>query len=290
MKKLINKMWISASPMAIFLVLVISVIPLSAFEAHVVNVTAKIERRPCVLFETRSFGFWKNHPEVRVYPQTLGEEVVATSEETDAVFGLPNNIMMNKLQKQLLALKFKISFYNSGTALAPGENTTVNELVVAADAMITASSSPSENELEDMKDRLESANTDGTLSTCPNDKDDENGGHEDDDDDDEDDEDEEHEDDKDKGDKDDKDKDKDKNKSAIIIDTATSTDTTTLATTTEETVLEEPTESEVVETETEIQTETEVETTEAEIETETTTTEPEPAPVEENSDPALIIN
>lgn len=217
MKKLINKIWISASPTAVFLVLAISVVPLSAFEAHVVNVTAKIERRPCVFFETRSYGFWKTHPEVRIYPQTLGGVGISTNEDADAVFSLPDNLMVNKLKKQLLALKFNVSFYNSSTALVPGGTTTISGLIAEADAMLVADPPASKNDLEAMKNKVESANTNGTLSTCP----DESGenGHEDED--------------KDKEDKNNKNKNLELQSAGTAETNATTTATTTTATTTD---------------------------------------------------------
>ena len=48
------------SKFALILVLLGFVIPLSAFEAHVVNVTAKIERRPASC-GALSVGYWRNH-------------------------------------------------------------------------------------------------------------------------------------------------------------------------------------------------------------------------------------
>lgn len=49
-----------ASKAAFVLILVSFVIPLSAFEAHVINVTATIERPPSSC-DARSPGYWKNH-------------------------------------------------------------------------------------------------------------------------------------------------------------------------------------------------------------------------------------
>ncbi len=175
MKNFMRKIFMSVSPAMAALVLVGGIIPLSAFEAHVVNITAKIERRPCIEFETRSFGFWKNFEQSRIYPQTLGGEAIINDAEADAVFDLPNNIMVNKLKKQLLSLKFNVSFYNSGTALVPGSTTTVNQLVTEADNMLLTDPLPSDSVLEAMKNKLESANTDGTLSTCPKDEGGDNG-------------------------------------------------------------------------------------------------------------------
>ena len=153
---------------AFIIVSIISSFPLvSGFEAHVVNVTAKIERRPCIILETRSYGFWKNHPEFRIFPQTLGNEEINDNAEADAIFDLPSNVMLNKLKKQLLALKFNVSYFNSGQGLVPGENTTVAQIIIDADDMIVLDPSASNSALENMKDRIESANVAHTISTCP---------------------------------------------------------------------------------------------------------------------------
>jgi len=48
------------SKLAVVLLLVLFVVPLVAFEAHVVNVTATIERRP-IQCDARSIGYWANH-------------------------------------------------------------------------------------------------------------------------------------------------------------------------------------------------------------------------------------
>src|SRR3989344_8172076 len=66
-----------AVPMALIL-MVAFVLPLAAFEAHVVNVTATIERKPCIEYEISSLGYWKNHQENWVLPQTLGPLVIDT--------------------------------------------------------------------------------------------------------------------------------------------------------------------------------------------------------------------
>ena len=49
-----------ASPVLLFFILVLAVIPISAFEAHVINVTATIDPGPKIC-DARSLGYWKNH-------------------------------------------------------------------------------------------------------------------------------------------------------------------------------------------------------------------------------------
>ena len=118
-----------ASKVAFAVLLLAAVVPIAAFEAHVVNVTATIERRPCVTFEVRSKGFWSTHSEFWTLPQTLGNEVIQTPQEAQAIFNLSNSSQANKLKKQLLTLKFNIAYFNNGMAFVPDENITLLELV-----------------------------------------------------------------------------------------------------------------------------------------------------------------
>src|SRR3989338_4168366 len=67
---------------AIGLVLALASLPLIfAFEAHVINVTAKIEG--CDEFEIRSRGYWKNHEEDWILPQTVGVILISPPEEAE---------------------------------------------------------------------------------------------------------------------------------------------------------------------------------------------------------------
>ena len=127
-----------ASKIGLILVLATLVVPLTAFEAHVVNVTATIERRPCLERQVRTIGYWKNHPNERVFPQTVGDTTVKNNSEADAVFTLPNNVTANKLKKQLLALKFSIAYFGSGDGLVMPENITLDQLAAQADAALLA--------------------------------------------------------------------------------------------------------------------------------------------------------
>lgn len=155
------------SKASLIFLLVMSVVPMTAFEAHVVNVTATIERRPCVEYEVRSLGFWRTHADLWLFPQTLGAEIVATSTDAVAVFGLPNSSMRNKLKKELLALKFNIAHFGAGSGLVPGESVMLNDLAGEADALLTQDPPPSNHKLEKIKNRVESVNTSYKVSTCP---------------------------------------------------------------------------------------------------------------------------
>src|SRR3989344_4871781 len=155
-----------ASKVGVVLMLLLVAVPITAFEAHVVNVTATIERRPCEEFEIRSMGYWKNHPENRIFPQTVGDTTVTNDAEADAVFDLPNDVMANKLKKQLLALKFDIAYFGSGDAiLGGGDNTTLSELAAAADAALLAD--PQVNDtLTFYHNLIEEIITSEIISTC----------------------------------------------------------------------------------------------------------------------------
>src|SRR4030042_4785990 len=86
------------------------VLLLSAFEAHIINVTAHI----CVPYESRTPGYWKTHPEVyaNYLPQILGNELIDTVQKADKVFRDGNaRDMRDKLKSHLLAMKFNILHY-----------------------------------------------------------------------------------------------------------------------------------------------------------------------------------
>ncbi len=147
--------------------LVMSVVPMAAFEAHVVNVTATIEKKPCQEFTIQSKGFWFTHSSLWILPQTLGSDTIATSTDVTTVFNANNSSMRNKLKKQLLALEFNVAYYGSGSALVPQSTTTLADLIAQANTLLMQNPSPSQGVLEAMKNRVESANEAGTVSTCP---------------------------------------------------------------------------------------------------------------------------
>ncbi|MFH1866570.1 MAG: carbohydrate binding domain-containing protein [Patescibacteria group bacterium] len=138
----------------------------SAFEAHVVNVTAEPERR-CVQWEVRSMGFWKNHPELRIFPQTVGDIVVSNHAEADAVFDNYSFSARNKLRGQLLALMFNIPYFDIGGVLVPNEAITVSELAAEAAALLLKNNPlATDSELLAMKDRVEAVNIIELLIRC----------------------------------------------------------------------------------------------------------------------------
>lgn len=154
------------SKIGLILVLITLVVPLTAFEAHVVNVTATIERKPCLASEIRSMGYWKNHPDQRIFSQTVGNTTVTNTSEANAVFSLSNNSMANKLKKQLLTLKFDIAYFDSGNAIiGGGDSTTLSELAAQADeALLADPQNP--DQISHFHNLIEGIVTRETVSTC----------------------------------------------------------------------------------------------------------------------------
>lgn len=155
------------SKLSLIFVLVMSVVPMAAFEAHVVNVTATIERKQCQEFTIQSKGFWKTHSSLWIFPQTLGPDTIATSTDATAIFNADNSSMRNKLKKQLLALKFNVSYYGLGSAFIPNSTTTIATLIAQADALLSQNPPPADSVLEAMKNQVELVNTAQKVSTCP---------------------------------------------------------------------------------------------------------------------------
>jgi hypothetical protein len=155
-----------ASKLIVVLMLSAFVLPLAAFEAHVINVTAKIERKPCVDFEIWNRSTWAGHQELFVLPQTVGSLTVS-----DPVIALSilntNDTRFNRLRAQLLALKFNIAHFGAGEALVPGESITLNQLAAQADALLVQDPPATNPELETMKLRVERVNRARVVSTCP---------------------------------------------------------------------------------------------------------------------------
>src|SRR3990167_4339401 len=126
------------------LVLVLASLPLIfAFEAHVINVTAQI----------------------------VGVILISTPEEAEDMLNAHAD-MTDKLERELLALKFNVAYFGVGESLVPGEDITISELIDEADALLTADfpepDPVSDQELEDMKDRGEKTNNAKKVSPCKN--------------------------------------------------------------------------------------------------------------------------
>lgn len=150
----------------IVMVVLSQTVLVQGFEAHVINITAKI----CSYSQTRSIGYWKTHFEIykHLLPQALGTESVSTASEVDDILGFSGDasIMRNKLKAQLLGLKFNIYFYHIGGYFVDSEGQTLYEIAAEADALLEDSGA-TKSELEKMKDLLDDTNNLGSIKSCP---------------------------------------------------------------------------------------------------------------------------
>ena len=152
-------------------VLALASLPLIfAFEAHVINVTATIENPECKEFDIRSRGFWKTHEELWILPQSVGPTYVDTKEKAKEILEYGGNDMAQKIARELLALKFNITYYGLGNAFVPRENTRIGDLAWEADQLLVRLNanpdSVTKEELEGMKGRVEKTNTAGRVAGC----------------------------------------------------------------------------------------------------------------------------
>ena len=169
---------------------------LSAYEAHVINVTAKVCKD---MGRTATIGYWKNHPEDYMphLPMSLGLELITNESEANFIFNYGDDAsdMMNKLKGQLLAMKFGVVHYGvsdyflerEGAILAgilqnledAGKDTqgildyfgtddgkTFNEIVADAEDMLTADPVPNDEELEAMKNLMNGINNLHEIRYC----------------------------------------------------------------------------------------------------------------------------
>ena len=135
----------------------------SAYEAHVINVTARI----CKYSETRTIGFWKNHQEVYIpyIPTFLGDSDILTPEAADQVFQDADAVdMSDMLRAQLLAMKFNIFHYAVGEYFVIGWGT-IDELVAMGDDALTPPYANRE-EMEEIKNALDWTNNRHRLTHC----------------------------------------------------------------------------------------------------------------------------
>ncbi|OGF77169.1 hypothetical protein A3H04_01855 [Candidatus Giovannonibacteria bacterium RIFCSPLOWO2_12_FULL_43_11c] len=126
----------------------------------------------CREFEIRSRGYWKNHEEDWILPQTVGVILISTPEEAEDMLNAHAD-MTDKLERELLALKFNASSTPGiASSLVPDEDIIISELIAEADALLIADfpdPDPVPNQqLKDMKDRVEKVNNAKKVSPCEN--------------------------------------------------------------------------------------------------------------------------
>ena len=170
---LLKRACYSGSAVVLICMLALQALPMGAFEAHVINVTAKI----CRQSETRTMGYWKNHEEVYdpdLLPQTLGgigsEDLsIDNQTEVNKVFDDYNLSMRNKLRGQLLAMKFNIAEFGIGGfeyfVYGLG-TTTMDNLVAEADGLLSTSPPPPNSVLENIKNALDTINNLHQIRFC----------------------------------------------------------------------------------------------------------------------------
>lgn len=157
--------------------LIISNTPiLSAYEAHIVNVTAQI----CDYSETRSCGYWKNHSGVYNphLPQTLGgyptDEIIDTAAKANNILTAAcgtcgcgcDKTMRGKLKGQLLTMKFNLAHFGIGEYLVEDEGKTLNQIAVEADNLLRQNPPPPNSVLEEMKNLLDNLNNLEQIKYC----------------------------------------------------------------------------------------------------------------------------
>jgi LPXTG-site transpeptidase (sortase) family protein len=120
----------------------------------------------CIQARTKTIGYWKNHPENYVLPQSLSCETVSTSEQAIEILENANaKDMIDMLRAQLLAMKFNVSHFEIGQYDVLGHDTTVNEIVTQAENLLC--SNASKQEMSSMKNLLDHLNNHHLVEYCP---------------------------------------------------------------------------------------------------------------------------
>lgn len=156
------------APLALVGLLATAVVPLTAFEAHVINVTAIIDPGPCKDLEVKTMTWWRGHPEFWIFPQTLGADTIDTPAKATAVYAQRLTSARNQLRAQVLTLKFNVSYFHVGRGLVPGqrEQMTIAQLVAEADALLKKTPPPSDRKFNDMQLRIVLTNGVGHCLVC----------------------------------------------------------------------------------------------------------------------------
>ncbi len=131
------------------------------------NISAKI----CQYYGIRSMGYWKTHPSVYVphLPQFLGapgeDSIIGNQAQANQIFLDYNLSMRDKLNGQLLAMKFNIAHFGIGEYFVESQGKTLNEIVAEADDLLRDASTPNDV-LEDMKNLLDYLNNLHQIRVC----------------------------------------------------------------------------------------------------------------------------
>ena len=144
------------------------IILLSAYEAHVINVTARI----CSYAETRTIGFWKTHLDVileeELLPQDMGhspeDEKILVPRFQEIFENANADVMVDMLRAQLLGMKFNVDYF-PGTGNFEYDSMTIFDIIDLADEALREPSSPREY-LEYLKNLLDYLNDQHKLTHC----------------------------------------------------------------------------------------------------------------------------
>lgn len=129
---------------------------LSAFEAHIVNVTAKI----CAPSEVRTMGYWKNHLDDFSWclPVTVGGESVDKT-RAEEIFSVANptepHDPMDMLRAQTLAMTLNVECGGIETTNGePYEGLTLGEILTIANNILAGTSDEDPEHYKDLLDDL----------------------------------------------------------------------------------------------------------------------------------------
>ncbi|MDD2672664.1 MAG: hypothetical protein PHW43_09660, partial [Syntrophales bacterium] len=124
-------------------------------EEDISSVASKV----CFNVQTRSKGYWKNHPSAYsgYLPLYLGNELIDNEVQVETILNSDYNLSMyNKLRGQLLTMKFNAAVFNVGDYFVESQGKTIQQIIDEADGLLTESPVPSDQILETMKNILES--------------------------------------------------------------------------------------------------------------------------------------
>ncbi|MFA6105579.1 MAG: lamin tail domain-containing protein [Patescibacteria group bacterium] len=143
--------------------------------------TTTLQAPYCEDFEVRSVGYWRTHSSIYLplLPVFLGatttlpngqptstNEMINTQTKVNNIFNASNSIMLNKLKKQLLAMKFNIFNFHIDAYVPPESSDDMDTIVAQADALLRRIPAAPDTELEVMKNLLESINIAISLRIC----------------------------------------------------------------------------------------------------------------------------
>ena len=154
------------SKFGIIILLLICVIPFSAFEAHVADVTATIERRHCNKFDVYNVGHWNKHSKELTYFKKIGGIEIENNEQIVSILEYSGDAILERIKRELLVLKLNAEEKGVARAFVPGESNKISDLIIEADVLISGESSISEEVGREMYERILLVNSAGAVSTC----------------------------------------------------------------------------------------------------------------------------